>query len=70
MIGHMDIRVGQGFDVHALAEGLKGLYPNEKFHFIMGVMADKDYNYIAWNQKEAAKYHTPLLEAFLKTYTL
>lgn len=30
----------------------------------------KDYNYIAWNQKEAAIYHTPLLEAFLKTYTL
>lgn len=29
--------------VHALAESLKMLYPNEKFHFIMGVMADKDY---------------------------
>lgn len=29
--------------VHALAESLKSLYPNEKFHFIMGVMADKDY---------------------------
>ena len=29
--------------VHALAEGLRSLYPNEKFHFIMGVMADKDY---------------------------
>ena len=29
--------------VHALAESLKALYPNEKFHFIMAVMADKDY---------------------------
>ena len=29
--------------VHALAESLKALYPGEKFHFIMGVMADKDY---------------------------
>lgn len=29
--------------VHALAESLKTLYPNEKFHFIMAVMADKDY---------------------------
>lgn len=29
--------------VRALAESLKELYPDEKFHFIMGVMADKDY---------------------------
>ena len=29
--------------VWALRESLKELYPNEKFHFIMGVMADKDY---------------------------
>ncbi len=29
--------------VHALAESLKVLYPKEKFHFIMAVMADKDY---------------------------
>ena len=29
--------------VHALAESLTALYPGEKFHFIMGVMADKDY---------------------------
>lgn len=29
--------------VCALASSLKELYPNEKFHFIMGVMADKDY---------------------------
>ena len=29
--------------VWALANSLKELYPNEKFHFIMGVMADKDY---------------------------
>ena len=32
-----------GHGVQALAEGLKDLYPGEKFHFIMGVMADKDY---------------------------
>ncbi len=29
--------------VLALASSLKELYPGEKFHFIMGVMADKDY---------------------------
>lgn len=29
--------------VWALASGLRDLYPDEKFHFIMGVMADKDY---------------------------
>ena len=29
--------------VWALRESLKELYPEEKFHFIMGVMADKDY---------------------------
>ena len=29
--------------VQALARSLQELYPNEKFHFIMGVMADKDY---------------------------
>lgn len=29
--------------IHALAESLRQLYPNEKFHFVMGVMADKDY---------------------------
>ena len=29
--------------VNALANSLKELYPGEKFHFIMGVMADKDY---------------------------
>lgn len=32
-----------GHGVHALAESLKCLYPGEKFHFIMAVMADKDY---------------------------
>ena len=32
-----------GHGVHALATSLKALYPGEKFHFIMGVMADKDY---------------------------
>ena len=32
-----------GHGVHALAESLKQLYPGEKFHFIMAVMADKDY---------------------------
>lgn len=29
--------------VQALAKSLKEMYPGEKFHFIMGVMADKDY---------------------------
>lgn len=29
--------------VHALAESLQALYPDERFHFIMAVMADKDY---------------------------
>ena len=29
--------------VWALKASLEELYPNEKFHFIMGVMADKDY---------------------------
>lgn len=29
--------------VWALRESLRELYPEEKFHFIMGVMADKDY---------------------------
>ena len=29
--------------VEALAKSLAALYPGEKFHFIMGVMADKDY---------------------------
>lgn len=29
--------------VNALKESLMHLYPEEKFHFIMGVMADKDY---------------------------
>ena len=27
----------------ALTESLRKLYPDEKFHFVMGVMADKDY---------------------------
>ena len=29
--------------VHALKKSLEALYPDKKFHFIMGVMADKDY---------------------------
>lgn len=29
--------------VETLAESLKQMFPGEKFHFIMGVMADKDY---------------------------
>ena len=29
--------------VNALKESLKHLFPGEKFHFVMGVMADKDY---------------------------
>ncbi|MCM1259147.1 MAG: bifunctional folylpolyglutamate synthase/dihydrofolate synthase [Roseburia sp.] len=31
----------------ALAESLRELYPGEKFHFIMGVLADKDYKPMA-----------------------
>ena len=30
--------------VEALAKSLQALFPGEKFHFIMGVMADKDYD--------------------------
>lgn len=51
--GRMEIVNGQPFfmidgahnshGVTALASSLKELYPGEKFHFIMGVMADKDY---------------------------
>lgn len=33
--------------VWALVQSLKTLYPNEKFHFIMGVMADKAYEKMA-----------------------
>ena len=29
--------------IHALRVSLEELYPGEKFHFVMGVMADKDY---------------------------
>ena len=29
--------------VEALKKSLETMYPDEKFHFIMGVMADKDY---------------------------
>lgn len=32
-----------GNGVAALAESLRTLFPGEKFHFVMGVMADKDY---------------------------
>lgn len=32
-----------GHGVLALSESLRYLYPGEKFHFIMGVLADKDY---------------------------
>lgn len=32
-----------GHGVHALAESLRSMYPGEKFHLVMGVMADKDY---------------------------
>ena len=28
----------------ALCESLKALFPREKFHFVMAVMADKDYD--------------------------
>lgn len=36
-----------GHGVKALADSLKALYPGEKFHFIMGVLADKDYEQMA-----------------------
>lgn len=36
-----------GHGVTALVESLKLLYPGEKFHFIMGVLADKDYEEMA-----------------------
>lgn len=29
--------------IHALKTSLMQMFPKEKFHFIMGVMADKDY---------------------------
>lgn len=32
-----------GHGVRALADSLQRMYPGEKFHFLMGVMADKDY---------------------------
>lgn len=32
-----------GHGVAALCASLKDMYPGEKFHFLMGVMADKDY---------------------------
>lgn len=32
-----------GNGVSALARSLRELYPKEKFHFVMGVLADKDY---------------------------
>ena len=33
--------------VLALADSLRELYPGEKFHFVMGVLADKDYRHMA-----------------------
>lgn len=33
--------------VQALCESLRELYPGEKFHFIMGVLSDKDYRKMA-----------------------
>ena len=45
-----------GHGVHALAESLMELYPDEKFHFIMGVLADKDY-------KQMVKEILPLAES-------
>ena len=33
-----------GNGVAALAESLRTLFPGEKFHFVMGVMADKNYD--------------------------
>ncbi len=36
-----------GHGVQALTDSLKEMYPGEKFHFIMGVLADKDYEKMA-----------------------
>lgn len=36
-----------GHGVEALVKSLRELYPNEKFHFVMGVLADKDYRKMA-----------------------
>lgn len=36
-----------GHGVKALVRSLRELYPGEKFHFIMGVLADKDYEQMA-----------------------
>lgn len=36
-----------GHGVKALVKSLRELYPNEKFHFVMGVLADKDYQKMA-----------------------
>ena len=47
-----------GHGVLALRDSLKYLYPGEKFHFIMGVMADKDY-------KEMVKELLPLAYDFV-----
>ena len=42
-----------GHGVMALKESLMTIYPGEKFHFVMGVMADKDY-------REMVEYLLPL----------
>lgn len=36
-----------GSGAAALAESLRECYPGEKFHFVMGVLADKDYKHMA-----------------------
>lgn len=36
-----------GHGVEALVKSLRELYPDEKFHFVMGVLADKDYQKMA-----------------------
>ncbi len=33
--------------VLALADSLRELYPGERFHFVMGVLVDKDYRHMA-----------------------
>lgn len=44
--------------VEALTKSLKSIYPNQKFVFVFGVMADKDY-------KAEVKLVTPLAKAFV-----
>lgn len=47
-----------GNGVKALVKSLKKMYPKEKFHFVMAVMADKDYEEMALQILPFAKWVT------------